>query len=261
MKFGMPTLIENDSIESCVVLCKELNLDFIELNMNLPQYQINTIDIQELKAFSRKENIFFTIHLDENINICDFNTEVCNAYIKTVLSTIEIAKQINAPILNMHMTNGVYFTLPNEKVYLFKQYKNVYLTRLKEFRKLCEKAIGYSNIKVCIENCDGYQDFTMEGIELLLESNVFGLTFDIGHNHSIDKVDEPFINKHINKLYHMHINDAAGKKNHLPLSTGEIDIKEKLNLAKEHNCTCVLETKTIEGLKESVEKLKLYPII
>lgn len=55
MKFGMPTLIENDSIESCVALCKELNLDFIELNMNLPQYQINTIDIEKLKAFSRKE--------------------------------------------------------------------------------------------------------------------------------------------------------------------------------------------------------------
>ena len=32
--FGMPTLIENDSIESCVKLCKELSLDFIELNMN-----------------------------------------------------------------------------------------------------------------------------------------------------------------------------------------------------------------------------------
>lgn len=55
MKFGMPTLIENDNIESSVALCKELNLDFIELNMNLPQYQVNTIDIQKLKAFSRKE--------------------------------------------------------------------------------------------------------------------------------------------------------------------------------------------------------------
>ena len=67
MKFGMPTLIENDSIESCAALCKELNLDFIELNMNLPQYQINTIDIQKLKAFSRKENIFFIENLPVNV--------------------------------------------------------------------------------------------------------------------------------------------------------------------------------------------------
>lgn len=100
----------------------------------------------------------------------------------------------------------------------------------------------------------------VNGIELLLESHVFGLTFDIGHNHSIDKIDEPFIKKHVNKLYHMHIHDAAGKKNHLALNTGEIDINEKLNLAKEHNCACVLETKTIEGLKESVRNLKIYSI-
>lgn len=95
----------------------------------------------------------------------------------------------------------------------------------------------------------------MEGIELLLESDVFGLTFDIGHNHSINNVDEHFIKKHIDKLYHMHIHDAIGSKNHLPLGSGEMNIEEKLHLAKEHDCTCVLETKTIEGLKESVEYL------
>jgi sugar phosphate isomerase/epimerase len=258
MKYGMPTLIETSSIESCVELCKKLNLDFIELNMNLPEYQTDKIDIKKLKLISKRENIFFTIHLDENINICDFNIDVCNSYIKTVLTTIKIAKEIKIPILNMHMTNGVHFTLPTEKVYLFKQYKEIYLSKLKKFRDLCEDAIGNNDIKICIENCDGYMDFTIEGIELLLQSNVFGLTFDIGHNHSIDKIDEPFIKKHISKLHHMHLHDAIGKKNHLALGTGEIDIKEKLNIAKENRCTCVLETKTIEGLKESVENLLKY---
>lgn len=260
MKYGMPTLIETKNIESCVALCKELHLDFIELNMNLPQYQIDKMNISKLKSICENENIFFTIHLDENLNICDFNTDVSNAYRQTVLGTIKIAKQLKMPVLNMHMTNGVYFTLPNGKVYLFKQYRNTYLAKLKEFKELCERAIGDSNIKICIENCSGYKDFTMEGIEILLESNVFALTFDIGHNHGINEVDEPFIKKHINKLYHMHIHDAIGKKNHLALGTGEIDIKEKLNLAKEHNCTCVLETKTIAGLRESVENLERYRI-
>jgi len=82
--FGMPTLIETSSIESCVKLCKELGLDFIELNMNLPQYQIESIDIQQLKSICEKENIYFTIHLDENLNVCDFNDEIAKAYTKTV---------------------------------------------------------------------------------------------------------------------------------------------------------------------------------
>lgn len=256
--FGMPTLIETKSIESCVKLCKELGLDFIELNMNLPQYQIESIDIQQLKSICENNNIYFTIHLDENINVCDFNNEISNAYTKTILATIDIAKQLEIPVLNMHMSNGVYFTLPNEKVFLFNQYKDIYLTKLKEFRDKCKDAIGNNNIKICIENCNGYTEFTMEGIELLLESSIFALTFDIGHSHGVNSIDEPFINKHIDRLYHMHAHDAKGRENHLPLGTGEINISKRFSLAREHNCRVVLEIKTIEGLKQSVEKLTSY---
>ena len=256
--FGMPTLIENDRIESCVKLCKELSLDFIELNMNLPQYQIESIDIHQLKAIIENEDIYFTIHLDENLNVCDFNNKITNAYMKTVLSTIDIAKLLKIPVLNMHMSNGVYFTLPNEKVFLFNQYKDIYLTKLRSFRDVCKKAIGDSNIKICIENCSGYKDFAMEGIELLLESSVFALTFDIGHSHGVNGIDEPFINKHIDRLYHMHVHDAKGMKNHLPLGTGEINISKRLSLAREHNCRIVLEIKTITGLKQSVDRLESY---
>ena len=34
MDFGMPTLIENKTLEENIALCKELGLQFIELNMN-----------------------------------------------------------------------------------------------------------------------------------------------------------------------------------------------------------------------------------
>lgn len=119
--------------------------------------------------------------------------------------------------------------------------------------------IEIENIENCAALCKELKlDFTKKGIEILLESNVFGLTFDIGHNHSINGIDEPFIKKHIDNLRHMHIHDAIGNKNYLAIGTGEIDIKEKINLASEHNCTCVLETKTINGLKQSVGNLRRY---
>jgi sugar phosphate isomerase/epimerase len=256
--FGMPTLIQTNSLESCVKLCKELGLDFIELNMNLPQYQIESIDVQLFKSICENYGIYFTIHLDENLNVCDFNNEIVTAYTKTILDTIDIAKQLEIPVLNMHMSNGVYFTLPNEKVFLFNQYKDIYFTKLKSFRDICTKAIGDSNIKICIENCSGYNEFTVEGIELLLESSVFALTFDIGHNHSVNGIDELFINSHLGRLYHMHAHDAKSTENHLALGTGEINISKKLSLARKHNCRVVLEIKTIEGLKQSVEKLASY---
>ena len=37
LEFGMPTLIENRTLEDNIALCKELGLSYIELNMNFPE--------------------------------------------------------------------------------------------------------------------------------------------------------------------------------------------------------------------------------
>ncbi len=254
--YGMPTLIETSTLHECAKLCSELGLDFVELNMNMPQYQLDKIDVDYFKCIAEKYGIYYTIHLDENLNVCDFNSYVAEAYIKTVADTIEIAKQLDIKVLNMHMAKGVYFTLPDRKVYLFFEYKEQYLKSIVEFRNMCEPEIGDADIKICIENCDGYEDFQKEALELFLESKVFALTFDVGHNHGIGGTDEGFIMKHKDRLNHIHLHDALGRNNHLALGTGEMDIEKYITLANEQNCRVVLETKTIAGLKQSVEWLK-----
>lgn len=254
--YGMPTLIETSTLEECAKLCAELGLDFIELNMNMPQYQLDKIDVDYFKSIANKYGIYYTIHLDENLNISDFNPYVAEAYTKTVADTIEIAKQLGVRVVNMHMAKGVYFTLPDIKVYLFSEYKEQYLKSIVAFRNMCENAIGDADIKICIENCDGYEDFQKEAIEMLLESNVFALTFDVGHNHGIGRTDEEFIMKHKDRLHHIHLHDAKSRKNHLALGTGEMNIEKYIRLADDHICRAVLETKTIDGLKQSVEWLK-----
>ncbi len=256
--YGMPTLIETTTLEECAKLCAELGLDFIELNMNMPQYQLDKIDVDYFKSIADRYGIYYTIHLDENLNISDFNSYVAEAYTKTVADTIEIAKQLGVRVINMHMARGVYFTLPDRKVYLFSEYEEQYLKSIVAFRNMCENIIGDAAIKICIENCDGYEDFQKEAVELLLESNVFALTFDVGHNYGIGGTDEEFIVKHEDRLQHIHLHDAKSRKNHLALGTGKMDIEKYINLANEHNCRVVLETKTVDGLKQSVEWLKGY---
>jgi sugar phosphate isomerase/epimerase len=254
--FGMPTLIETKTLEECARLCQELGLQFIELNMNLPQYQSDKIDAAYFAETAEKNGIYYTIHLDENLNVSDFNIKVAEAYRQTVLETIKLAKKLSVPVLNMHLSKGVYFTLPERRVYLFDEYKDTYLAGMEMFRYECEKLIGETNIKICIENSDGYTDFQKEALSLLLESPVFGLTFDIGHNHGIGGMDEPVIMERVDRLCHMHMHDAIGEKNHLALGTGEIDLRKYLGIAAEHNCRVVLETKTIEGLQKSVDWVK-----
>ena len=44
----MPTLIENRTLQDNVNLCKRLNLQFIELNMNFPEYQVDKLEQNRL---------------------------------------------------------------------------------------------------------------------------------------------------------------------------------------------------------------------
>ena len=256
MKLGMPSLIETKTLEECAALCAQLGLDFVELNMNLPQYQVDTMDAEYMCSVAEKYGIFYTIHLDENMNMADFNPLVAEAYRETVRRTIDLAKVLHIPVLNMHMPVGVYFTLPQGKVYLFSEYRREYLRNLAMFRDECEKAIGDSGIRICVENWHGYTHWQIEGRDELLKSPVFGLTFDVGHNHCKGGMDEPVILERGHRLHHMHIHDVADGKDHRALGTGELDIRRCLGLAKQYDCSVVVETKTIEGLRQSMAWLK-----
>lgn len=257
MDFGMPTLIENKNLEENISLCKELGLRFVELNMNFPMYQIPQLEeTAYLKNLAQENGIYFTIHLDENLNVCDFNPLVAGAYMETVERMLKTAAEIGAPLLNMHMNHGIKVTLPDRKVHLFGEYREAYMEKFVRFREMCEKTAGNSGVKICIENTDGYQDFEQEAIDYLLKSEMFALTWDIGHSHACDNVDEPFLMQRKDRLHHFHIHDAKGTANHRALGSGEIDLVQRLDIAKTCGCRCVVETKTIEALRHSVMWLK-----
>ena len=260
MIFGMPTLIEFSSVEENLALCRALGLDFIELNMNLPQFQPQTLreNTALLRRLSAETGVFFTLHLDENLNFADFNPLVREAYLRTTAEAIRLAKALAIPVINLHMPQGVHFTLPDRKVYLFDAPGSDFRTAVADFRSLCEKEIGDAPVKLCIENTDGYKDFQEEAIETLLASPCFALTWDIGHSHAAGNTDEAFLLRRKNRLAHFHIHDAQGKRCHLALGEGEIDLASRLRTAREVNAGCVLETKTAEALRRSAAYLKLH---
>lgn len=199
--------------------------------------------------------------MNENLNIVDFNRAVTNAYLDTVRRTIAVAKKLNVPVLNLHMNHGIHFTLPGRKVQLFEQYFDQYITRIRYFIHMCEQEIGQGNLKICIENTDGYRSYEKEAIEEMLNSKVFALTWDVGHSNAAGNVDQAFLMDHEDRLFHFHIHDSAGKKNHMTLGSGEIDLASRLKIASRQGCRCVVETKTISSLRESVQWLKARGIL
>jgi len=270
IQFGMPTLIENETLEKNVELCSSLGLKFIELNMNFSEYRLERLEqTDRLIELADKAGIYYTIHLDENLNIADFNQLVSDAYLETVRRSVEVAKKLlvlrdkygdkSQPlILNMHMNHGIYITLPDRKVQMYDRDFDTYMKSFATFRTKCEEWIGDCDIKISVENTDGFRKYEKKAIEFLLESPQFGITWDIGHSKATGEKDVPFIKEHTDRLMHFHIHDGSETppRNHLALGDGEIDILDRLKLADDRNARCVLETKTIEALKKSVHWLK-----
>lgn len=270
IQFGMPTLIENRCLEENAALCAALGLRFIELNMNFPEFQSDRLEqTDHLLRIAEQTGIHYTIHLDENLNVADFNPLVSEAYMETVRRTVSVAKRLTGlcgrygdggqpMLLNMHMHHGIHITLPDRKVQMYDRDFDTYMKSFAAFRARCEEWIGESAVRIGIENTDGFREYEKSAAEYLLGSPVFGLTWDIGHSRAAMEKDAAFILEHRERLIHFHIHDCGGTppQNHLALGDGEIDLISRLRIAERSNARCVLETKTVEALKKSVAWLR-----
>lgn len=251
LTLGMPTLMEAPTPEESTALCRELGLQFVELNMNLPQYQTDRFPMKTLQALRGSHNIFFTLHLDENLNPCETNPRVADAWLKTAEEALLLALELQCPIVNMHLSRGVYFTMPGEKVYLYRQYPDEYLKAMDRFRQMVQTLLAGQKTILTIENTDGFLPFQQDAIQLLLESPVFGLCYDVGHDYGAGFADQSLIHQNLHRLCHMHLHDASAQGIHLPLGEGELPLASLIALSQ--NGRMVLETKTLRGLRTSAE--------
>lgn len=270
LQFGMPTLIENRTLRENTALCSDLGLQFIELNMNFPEYQLDCLErTDDLLEAAERAGIYYTIHLDENLDIANFNPLVSKAYLETVRRTIEAAKKLlplkdrfgdhaQPLVLNMHMNHGITIALPDRKAQMYARDFDTYIHSFIAFRSSCEAWIGGSDVVITIENTDGFRDYEKKAIECLLESPGFALTWDVGHSKSAHEVDVPFLMEHRDRLLHFHLHDGRENppRKHLALGDGEIDLADRIRLAEARNARCVLETKTIAALRHSVGWLR-----
>ena len=121
---------------------------------------------------------------------------------------------------------------------------------------MCEEEIGDASLRVCIENVDS-NAFTKSQLAVLpmfMQSPVFALTLDTGHEHCLSAVDAHVFSEYPEKLLHLHLHDARGKSAPLPLGTGDVAVTDRLTALR--GDTCLIEVKTLAGLSESVEYMK-----
>lgn len=213
---GIPTLLERPDILSSAALCAELGFGFVELNANLPQFA-------DPDAVDRR--------------------------------ALELAAEAEMPLVNLHLSLGVYFTLPQGRAYLYEREGARFLAGLEALRSLAEREAP-AGLAVCVENTGGFPAFAREGLERLLESPRFGLTLDVGHLCAAGNADADFFAAHADRLRHMHLHDCRGGQDHLPLGAGALDWRGALALARARGVRAVVEVKTEAALRASARALR-----
>ncbi|MBN2794037.1 MAG: sugar phosphate isomerase/epimerase [Clostridia bacterium] len=253
MKIGMPTLVECDNFEENLKLCEKLKLDFVEINMNLPEYSTH-MDVKSLKELLKKYNKFATIHIGERVDICEFDPIIRNGYLKHLSNVFLIAKALGVDRLNMHLSEGIHFKLPKEKVMLYERYEEAYLKNVLSFKTFVE---DHFDGVLLLENTGILEySFIEKALSILLQSPSFALTYDIGHDITSGYKDLKYYSKHKSQIIHYHIHDGTAKKNHLPLYEGELDIDGFLTEAKVKEAFAVIEVKSVVDLKASIALLE-----
>ncbi len=246
MKYGMPSLLEFKNILENVEFAQKYNLKFIELNMDLPYcLEINKLDIT-------KYNMEFTMHLSEKLNVASLNNDLRKGYLKEAIREIKLGIKNKIKKYNLHIDSGVYFTLPNGKVYLNNEYRKLYIKNLDKSCQVLNKLALENNLEINFENTKIYP-FVSDAVKVISKYEGLGFTLDIGHNEKNGDKAYPLF-KETKKIRHIHMHDYDGDSDHLEIGKGKINFHKYDELLK--NNYVVIEVKEKSELINSIDKIK-----
>ncbi|MBQ8092322.1 MAG: sugar phosphate isomerase/epimerase [Clostridia bacterium] len=255
MNYGIPTLMEFPDIEDLAAFCRNHGFSFIEMNMTFPWFQMGSVTAERLRDLKNKYGIGLTIHLHDQVNPFEFSPEMRRGHLENIQFAMELADALDITRLTMHLIPGTYSSINGKKKYLYEQCKDHYLDLVQAFIRFADKSLDGSSTLICLENTGGFLPFQREAIDLMLQSDHFGLTFDIGHNYKAGGGDEAFILVHDQKLKHFHIHDCSLKSNHLAFGAAGLDLVRYLKMAESYGCSVVAEVKESSALLQSKKYL------
>ena len=250
----MPILVELHSLEENIELCKRLNLDFIELNLDIPYCFPENIDSRLLNENN------FTIHLSEKFDVGELNNSLRDFYLDEIEKIISFGTKYNIFKYNLHIDPGIHFSLPDRKVFIYQEYLSNYLKAYKDSCDILSNIANKYNAMILFENVK-IEPHTLKAIEIISNYDNLYYTLDLGHNIRYGNIAKEQFLKSDNKIKHIHLHDFDGTKNHQELFTGLLNIKDELDLCKSKNLDVVIEVKRKEELINSVNKLHKFGFI
>jgi sugar phosphate isomerase/epimerase len=256
---GIPTLIEMPDFERTVELALRLQADFIELNMNMPEFCPESLPAKKILECHERTGLDFTIHMPDDTDLASFHDPIREGHVARFGQTARWAAEAGAKLINLHLSPGIYFTLPDRRVWVYESYYDKFVGNLREaYGKVVRYAQDFG-VSVCTENVTNFHiPFIAKAIDDLCQMDDFYLTWDIGHDARTGYKEKEVLLRHTDRIRHMHLHDYNGVSDHQVPGTGEIDIRAMLSFAMRNHCSVLVETKTKGSLEESISRVRGY---
>ncbi len=255
LKVGMPVLMEFRTIEENIDLAVNLNLDFVELNMNfLYCYPSQKLRDTLLKAHEQY-GLTYTFHYYDNVDISSPN-ENYMTYLKADMTLIGKTLQGLADKIVLHIEPGAFMTIFSEKHYVYK-YDDAYATRTVANVLMLQEILNAYEMAIVLENVPIHP--YMETLYEALQKAHVKFTWDIGHDVIYEHyLFSTFREKYKLQIAHMHMHNVMNTSDHQRLTLGKLNIKEYIKYAMNQQISVVIEVKDKENLAESVQYLYDY---
>jgi len=253
----MPALIEMPGLHDLADLCQELELSFIELNMNMPDNCPEALDPLEARDVARSIGIELTLHSPDELDLGSLHPTVREGHLGRMREALGWSAQAGVKVINMHLSPGIYFTLPDRRVWIYDRYIDEFTANLWSAYDEMLPLAKASGVDICTENVNNFDlPFVAQAIDELCCLEPFHLTWDVGHDARSGFKEREVLLRHEDRVRHMHLHDYNGKSDHQVPGTGLVDIPGMLDFARRRDIRVLVEVKDVPSLKASVKAIK-----
>lgn len=254
--FGIPVLIGYQELRPNLDLCRELGLDFVELNMNLPYSFPENLSSREVKT-ALKDGMRFSVHLHDELDLGSLQPSVRQGHLERCEEALRWGSRHGVFLINLHLNPGVYFTLPDRKVWVYERYLDEYVESLNWSMGRLSSLAESLGIRICLENTGHFaMPFMRKVAESVLDLPSVGLCWDIGHDGRSGLKEEDFMLSHLDRVWHMHFHDWDGRSDHQVPFTGQLQCDRYLRLAEENDMSVLIEVKTEGAVRSAINIMR-----
>lgn len=221
MKVGMMNDPAVDPLQE-VRWAAEHGFDFIDLTLEGPAAQVETLDVAGLEEVLRATGIGIIGHTPWYLPFGSPVPQVRAGAIAAVEATFEPLARLGAQYVNVHVDRGIHAF----------DYDATLGWNAQSFGRLAAHAEPFG-LTVIIENVVNTYN-TAKAFRVLLAAHpALRLHLDIAHASVKGEKTADFLKAHSAKLVHVHVSDNKRvNDDHLPLGVGIIDWTEQLGLLK-----------------------------